>query len=422
MYNFTDIIDRHGKDSLAVDGFGLKPDMSPNPPQEGFNAIPMWVADMNFATCPSIVQAMTKRAAHPLFGYFSPSEEYFNAVINWHTEHKKAVDLAPEHIVYQNGVLGGAVSALRALAGPGDPILINSPTYIGFTHVFENAGYRIVHSPLVRKSESASIDNVASSPAASSSSPAGAGRLRLDLADMEQKIIDNQIHVAVFCNPHNPCGRVWTAEEMAAACEVFARHDVWVIADEIWSDIILDGTHTPFQSVSEWAREHTVGLYAPSKTFNLAGLVGAYAIIYNDWLRDRVMAESSKSGYNSMNVLWQHAVIGAYTPDGAEWVRELREVIRENVGYAVSHIRAHYPGVKVDQPEGTYMLLLDCEEYCTTNGVSLDELRDGGWRVGVDWQDGRPFHAPYGLRMNLALPLELVKEAFARLDEHVFRV
>ena len=203
--------------------------------------------------------------------------------------------------------------------------------------------------------------------------------------------------------------------------EVYRANDCLVISDEIWSDIILNGhKHIPTQSVSEDARSRTVALYAPSKTFNLAGLVGSYHIIYNPYLRDRVRAKSSKPHYNDMNVLSMHALIGAYKPEGYEWVEELRETISGNVNFACDYITQHFEGVSVSKPEGTYMLFLDCTDWCKAHGKTIAEVEKAGWNVGVAWQDGRMFHGPCAIRMNLALPLTRVQEAFERLDKYVF--
>ena len=239
--------------------------------------------------------------------------------------------------------------------------------------------------------------------------------------DMDAKLKENKIHVAVFCNPHNPTGRVWEPEEIQKAMEVYKENDCIVIADEIWSDLILEGYHhTPVQSVSEDAKNRTIALYAPSKTFNLAGLIGSYHIIYHPYLRDRVLASSSKCHYNSMNVLSMHALVGAYQKEGQEWVDELRQVLSRNVDYAYNYILEHFEGISLAKPQGTYMLFLNCEEWCKKHGKTTDELLRAGWDVGVAWQDGRPFHAEYGIRVNLALPFSRVQEAFRRLNEYVF--
>ena len=398
-YDFTSIVDRRGMDAIAVDGPGHG-GWAPGGPKEGFDVIPMWVADMNFPTCPTIQEAIIERTKHPMFGYFDVRDEYYDSIIRWQSERHGMTDLTKKCIGYENGVLGGVVSALNAFACPGDAVLVHSPTYIGFTGSIEGAGYRIVLSPL-KQDES--------------------GVWRMDYDDMDRKIKENRIHVAVFCSPHNPCGRVWTEEEIRDAMEVYRRNDVIVIDDEIWSDIILGNhRHVPTQMVSEDARHRTVSLFAPSKTFNLAGLVGSYHIIYDEYLRDRVRSASAKSHYNAMNVLSMHALIGAYRPEGALWVDELCEVLTENIGYACSFMEENFKGLHFSRPEGTYMLFIDAEEWCRAHGKTLDELLRAGWDVGVIWQDGRPFHGEFAIRMNFALPRSRIEEAMARLQKYVF--
>lgn len=399
-YDFTSIMDRRGRDSIAVDLPDIPGTISRAKIREGFDLIPMWVADMNFPTVPTVPQTVIERMQHPAYGYFQPREEYFREIIRWQETRNGVKGLTPECIGYENGVLGGAISALKVLCSRGDRVLLHSPTYIGFTGSLESNGLHIVLSPLVRDE---------------------AGVWRMDFGDMEKKLTEQKIHAAVFCSPHNPCGRVWERWEIEKAMEIFRRHDVFVVSDEIWSDLTLAGhRHIPTQSVSEDARSRTVALYAPSKTFNLAGLVGAYHIIYSEWLRDRVKKESALPHYNEMNLLSMYALIGAYRPEGYVWVDELREVLTGNVDYACGFIRAHFPGVEVSKPEGTYMLFLDCTEWCRAHRRTIGELLDAGMEVGVAWQDGRPFHGPCHIRMNLALPLSRVEEAFARLDRFVF--
>ena len=397
-FDFETMPERHGMDSVAVDGIGHP--FAPAGPKEGFDAIPMWVADMNFPTSPAVTEAVIRRAEHPLFGYFDPSDAYFDSIIRWQRNRNGVTGLEKKHIGYENGVLGGVISTLNAVCSRGDAVLLQTPAYIGFTHVLENNGYRIVHNPLIQDEK---------------------GVWRLDYADMERKIAENDIRAAVFCNPHNPCGRVWTREEIRKAMDIFEKYGVWVVSDEIWSDLLLDGSrHTPVQSVSDYARSHTAAFYAPSKTFNLAGLVGSYHIIYDDMLRKRQAKEASLSVYNAMNVLSMHALIGAYSAEGEAWVDELRAVLSENVGYGYGFICDRFPGISVRKPEGTYMLFLHCEEWCAKHGRTLDDLLKAGTDVGVAWQDGRPFCDPWGIRMNLALPLHKVREAFGRLDRYVF--
>ena len=380
-YDFTSIIDRRGRDAIAVDG--LKGDgFSPAPPKEGFDAIPMWVADMNFPTVPTIQEAIIERAKHPAFGYFQAPAEYFDSIIRWHET--------------RNGV----ISALNCVCSRGDKVLIHSPTYIGFTKSLKNNGYEAVHSPLVKDEN---------------------GVWRMDFADMEKHLKEEHIHAAILCNPHNPCGRVWERWELEKAMELYKKYDVYVISDEIWSDIILSGhKHTPTQSVSEDARMRTAAFYAPSKTFNLAGLVGSYHIVYNDWWRDRILKESSLNHYNMMNVLSMHALMGAYKPEGYEWTDELCEVLTGNIDFACDYIANHFEGVKVAKPEGTYMLFVDCTDWCAAHGKTIEDVEQACWDVGVAIQDGRMFHGPCHLRMNLASPRSRIEEAFCRMDRYVF--
>ncbi len=398
-YDFTSLMDRHNMDAIAVDAPGT-PGFGITGPKEGFDVIPMWVADMNFPTVPTIPQAIVQRASHPAYGYFTPRQEYYDSIIRWHKLRNGVEGLEPQHIGYANGVLGGVLSALNVLCSRGDNVLLHSPTYIGFTNALTNQGYNIVHSPLCQDE---------------------AGIWRMDFADMERKIVNHRIHAAILCSPHNPCGRVWERWELEQAMDIYRKHGVYVISDEIWSDLILLGhKHIPTQSVSEDAKMRTVAMYAPSKTFNLAGLVGSYSIVYNPWLRDRINKEASLSHYNSMNVLSMHALIGAYRNEGHEWVDELRQVLTGNVDYACRYIADHFEGVEVSRPQGTYMLFLDCTKWCEAHGKTLDEVEKACWDVGVALQDGRPFHGPCHLRVNLALPLSRIQEAFERLDKYVF--
>ena len=401
-YDFTTMPDRSGKDALAVDAIGANVSWgtAPTAPKAGFSKIPMWVADMNFATVPTIPQKIIQRAEHPLYGYYIPTDEYYNSIIRWHELRNGVSGLCKRDIGYENGVLGCVSSAIQAFTAPGEKVFLHSPTYIGFTHVLEDTGRVAELSPLKKDTD---------------------GIWRMDYENMDRRLRTNHIHLAVFCSPHNPCGRVWTRDELEQAMEVFRRNDCIVISDEIWSDILLNGhRHIPTQSISDDAKKRTIAVYAPSKTFNLAGLIGSYHIIYDSYLRDRLLRQSAMSHYNSMNVLSMHALIGAYQPEGHIWVDELCRVLSENVNFAVDFIRDSFDGVEVSKPEGTYMLFLHCEAYCKARGLTIDDLIQKGWDVGVAWQQGAPFHDPWGIRMNLALPHTVVKEAMTRLKQYVF--
>jgi len=394
-YDFTTVLNRRGQDCIAANICPIEGVTT----REGFDEIPLWVADMSFPTAPAILEAMRRRLDFPNLGYYSTPDLWYDAIIRWQQRRNGVQGLGREHIGYENGVLGGVSAAVQLLTRPGEPILLHSPTYIGFTHVLETLGRKIVHSELKRDEN---------------------GVWRMDYADMERKLRAEHIHAAILCSPHNPTGRVWERRELERAMELFARCGVTVISDEIWSDLILPGhTHIPTQSISEDARRRTIAFYAPSKTFSLAGLVGSYHIIYNDTLRDELRRQSALSHYNSGSVLSTYALIGAYD-ESEDWLDELCRVIDGNMRYACDYMAAHFPGVRVMRSEGTYMLFLDCGDYCRAHGVSIGELLRRGAEVGVWWQNGEPFQYPDSIRMNLALPLSQLEKAMERLRKYAF--
>lgn len=392
-YDFTTIMNRGGRNTMAVDGYGMMAQGIEI--REDIDIIPMWVADMSFATVPTVPQQIIERVNHPEYGYFITPDEYYNSIIKWHEKRNGVTGLTRECIEYENSVLGGVASALNVLCSKGDKVLIHKPTYIGFTMTLQNNGYDIIHSELVKDEN---------------------GVYRMDFEDMEKKIVEQNIHTTIFCSPHNPTGRVWERWELEKAMEIFKKHDVMVICDEIWSDLILaDHKHIPLQSISEDAKQRVIAEYAPSKTFNLAGLIGSYHIIYNKYLRDRVRKESSLCHYNSANLLSVHGLIGAYKPEGYEWVDELCQVLTENVNYACDFFANEFDGIEISKPEGTYMIFPDFTKWLEKHGRTIDEVYAAGIHEGVIWQPGVAFNAPNCIRMNLALPHSKLVEAMDRL-------
>lgn len=186
QYDFTSILDRKGRDAIAVDKSPFPEEESGSRTAPGFSRIPMWVADMNFPVAPSITRALRDRIAHPAYGYFLPRDEYYEAIIRWQQVRNRVTILKREHIGYENGVLGGVLSILRVLCSPGDKVLLHTPSYIGFTESLQNHGFCSIHSPLKQDEK---------------------GVWRMDYEDMEAKIRQHRIHAAIFCSPHNPCGR-----------------------------------------------------------------------------------------------------------------------------------------------------------------------------------------------------------------------
>lgn len=399
-FDFTSIIDRVGHDATAVESVGIKRwGNEPDAPKEGFDFIPMWVADMNFATCPAVTEAIIERTKHPLFGYYMTRPEYYEKIIDWQTRRHGHKGLKAEYVGYENGVHGFITSAVNVLSRPGDRILIHRPTYVGFAMDIEYQGRVPVYTDLVKDEN---------------------GVYRMDYEDMDRKLRENNVHLAIFCSPHNPAGRVWERWELEKAMEVFERNECFVISDEIWADITYPGhEHIPTQMTNDWAREHVVAAYALSKTFNLAGMAGSYHIIYNKYLRDRIGAYSALTSYNEQNVLTMHALLGAYSQTGHEWVDELRGVLEKNCRTACDALNS-IDGVKVTMPEGTYMLFVDLTDYCARTGRTHQEIMKAGWNVGVGWQNGNAFGGTCHIRMNVALPLTRVQEACDRLKKYVF--
>ena len=395
-YDFTSILDRRGKDAAAYDNVGAHV-IAPARPKEGFDIIPMWVADMNFPVVPTITEAIIARAQHPSFGYFFPTDKYYDSIVQWHEKRNGVTGLTKEHIGYENGVLGGVVSALNVLCSRGDNVLVHSPTYSGFTSCLTNAGYSIVLSPLVQDEQ---------------------GIWRMDFEDMEKKIVANHIHTALFCSPHNPTGRVWEQEELEHFMDMARRLNVTVISDEIWSDLTLRGhRHIPLQSVSDDARQRTVALYAPSKTFNLAGLQISNIFISNETLREAFQKEIDKTGYDEPNALGAVACEAAYR-GGQEWLDQLRAYLLENLNFLRAYLQEKIPQIHLVEPEGTYLVWLDCSEL----GISGKELDQFIVEKAGLWLDGGAMFGPSGAdfqRVNIACPRATLELALDKLKAAV---
>ena len=379
-YDFTSIIDRKGKDAIAVDNIGKKLwGNEPEAPKEGFDPIPMWVADMNFGTAPAVTDAIIARAQHPTFGYYETRDEYFDGIINWQTNRNGHKGLTKECIGYENGVHGFVTSAVSVLSAPGDYILLHSPVYVGFWSDVEGIGRNSVYSELKRDEN---------------------GVWRMDYEDMDAKLKAYNIHLAIFCSPHNPTGRVWEKWEIENVVNLCGKLGVKIVSDEIWADFVVDPDckHIPTQSVSDLAKEIVTANYAPSKTFNLAGLQGSYSVTYNKQMRDKIDKIGSTTHSNAVSLLTLEACIGAYT-GGAEYVDEMLKYVRENQKLMVDYFNT-CEGVSVDLPQGTYVLWVNFDGLCEDVGVIRDQLRE----VGVITTDGRGFHGKTYLRFNCACP------------------
>ncbi len=396
-YDFTKIIDRRNMDSTAFDGIGkMVWGVEPEKAKPGFSEIPMWVADMNFETSPSITRALEKRIKHPLYGYFLPSDAYYDSIIRWQEKLHGYKGLSRDVIGYENGVHGCIMTCLNTLTEAGDAVMLHSPSYLGFLSDLKSTGRKAVLSPLKQDEN---------------------GIWRMDYEDMDKRLKENHVRLCILCSPHNPTGRVWEEWELKKAMEIYRENDCIVISDEIWSDIVFEGhKHIPTSMISEDAKDRTVSLYAPSKTFNLAGLIGSYHIIFNPLLREKIERHAERTCYNEMNVLSMHALVGAYEDEGYEWLNELLKVLESNCRYAADYINSNFEGCRVTMPEATYMLFMDCSDFLRKRSMTMDEFLKAGWDVGVKFQDGRHFAWTDAVRLNVALPESLLHEAMERLS------
>ena len=390
-YDFTTIMDRHGKDSIAVD-------FPPGQAKEGYDVIPMWVADMNFPTCPTIQEAVIERVKHPAFGYFRPTEEYFDSIIAWQKNRNHVEGLEAKHIGYENGVLGGVGSAIGVLCSKGDNILVHSPTYIGFTHSVEGAGYHLIQSPLKQDEN---------------------GVWRMDYEDMEKKIVENNIHTAIFCNPHNPIGKIWDKETLQKIGDLCAKHHVTVLSDEIHCDITNpQKEYIPFASVSKTNLENTIMCIAPTKAFNMAGMQTACIVVANEVLRHKVNRGINTDEVAEPNSFAICATKAAFN-QSEDWLNKLNQYIQNNKDYAISFIQKEMNDVYVVPTEATYLLWIDCHKVCMDSVELTSFIRE---KTGLYVSDGLEYgeNGKAFIRMNVACPFERLKDGLNRFKEGIY--
>ncbi len=310
-YNFDKIPNRRGTNSLKWD--------------VDRKELPMWVADMDFETVPEVQEALVQRVAHGVYGYSVIPDEWADSYVNW-WEKRHHFRMDPKKLIFTTGVIPALSSAVRKLTTPAENVLIQTPVYNNFFNSIRNNGRNVVENELLYDGK----------------------EYRVDWEKLEQQLADPQTTLMILCNPQNPAGNIWDCETLARIGALCKQYDVIVVSDEIHCDLTKPGTeYIPFASVDDTCRDISVTCIAPTKTFNLAGLVGSYHIVYNSYLRDRLMEAEKCSHYNSANVLSISALMGAYTKEGAEWVDELREVLTQNVDYAYTYITTHFEGVSL---------------------------------------------------------------------------
>lgn len=386
MYDFDTVIDRKNTFSLKYDfaaEYGVPED-----------TLPFWIADMDFRTAPCIISALQKQAAHGIFGYSDVKKPYFDALHTWFLS-RFSWDVKEEWLVRTPGVVPAISMAIRALTRPDDAILIQPPVYYPFKQVILANGRRVVESPLIRR---------------------GGKYMMNDLDDIERKISENEVRLAILCSPHNPTGRVWTREELHQYSEICRRHDVRIIVDEIHCDFTYPGhTHTAFGTLGDADAMNAVICTAPSKTFNIAGLQDSNIWIPNPSIRRAFKKELEAIGYDQLNVMALAATQAAYQ-NGAKWLEEAKAYILGNLDYVRSFLAEKLPRIKLVEPEGTYLLWLDCRYYGLTDKALTDKIQNDA-KLWVDMgyifgQEGSGY-----LRFNIACPRKTLEQGMARLYE-----
>ena len=383
-YGFDEIIDRRHTSCLKYD-FAAERGREKD-------VLPLWVADMDFSAPPAVIEALKARAEHGIFGYSRPKPDYFRAVSGWFEE-RHNWSPRQDAFVVACGVVFAISALLRTVTKEGDAVLICQPVYYPFESTVRDNGRELVVSELVNFG----------------------GHYEVDFEDFEKKIVEHNVKAFILCSPHNPVGRVWTKDELAHMGDICLKHGVFVISDEIHADFTFEGhTHCVFPTVRKEYEATCAVCTAPTKTFNLAGLHVSNIYIPNDQIRAAYQAELEKIGYSEPNVMGLTACVAAYT-HGGDWLNELKEYLAENLAFLRTFLKENLPKVKLVEPEGTYLVWLDCRALNVTDS-ELQELVEQKAKVWLD--DGYIFgKGGSGFeRINIACPRATLKEALKRLQ------
>lgn len=386
-YNFDEVIDRRGTNSIKYDFFVEKGK------QEG--ALSLWVADMDFQTAPGVTEALTRAVAHGIYGYTEVKEEYFNTVAGWFRQ-RFHWRVEKEWLVKTPGVVYAIACAIRALTKEGDGVLIQKPVYYPFSETIRANNRRLINSPLIYKD----------------------GTYYMDLEDVEAKIIDHKVKLFILCSPHNPVGRIWTKEELTQIGDICLRHGVIVVSDEIHGDFNYPGySHQIFADIKPEFLQNSILCTAPSKTFNLAGLQVSNIFIANQEIRRKIIHEIRAGGYSQLNTLGLIACRAAYE-EGAQWLDELKEYLLGNLNYIRSFLQEKLPEIRLVEPQGTYLVWLDFKSL----GLEDQELENLINNKARLWLDGGTMFGEEGSgfqRVNIACPRSVIKQAMEQLAEGV---
>ena len=346
--------------------------------------LPLWVADMDFRSPDSVVEALKKAVDHGIFGYSRADESYFDAVAAWYQK-RHHLTLQPEWMTCTPGIVFALSIAVRAFTQP--------PVYHPFSRAILRNKRTLVENPLVLKD----------------------GHYEMDLEDLEQKVLDEHVKLMILCNPHNPVGRVWTREELTALADICLRHHVYVISDEIHGDFVWRGhEQTPYASISEEACLHSMMCTAPSKTFNLAGMATSNLFIPDPEMRRKFRSELLDVGQENMNRLGLFACRAAYE-GGGEWLDQLIGYLAGNLALVRDFCKNRVPQIQLIEPEGTYLAWLDCREL----GMTDDELMAFFSDDAKVWLDPGTHSGEQGsgfMRFNLGSSRSVIAQALDQIE------
>lgn len=354
--------------------------------------LPLWVADMDFRSPDSVVEALKKAVDHGIFGYSRADESYFDAVAAWYQK-RHHLTLQPEWMTCTPGIVFALSIAVRAFTQEGDAVLIQPPVYHPFSRAILRNKRTLVENPLVLKD----------------------GHYEMDLEELEQKVLDEHVKLMILCNPHNPVGRVWTREELTALADICLRHHVYVISDEIHGDFVWRGhEQTPYASISEEACLHSMMCTAPSKTFNLAGMATSNLFIPDPEMRRKFRSELLDVGQENMNRLGLFACRAAYE-GGGEWLDQLIGYLAGNLALVRDFCKNRVPQIQLIEPEGTYLAWLDCREL----GMTDDELMAFFSDDAKVWLDPGTHSGEQGsgfMRFNLGSSRSVIAQALDQIE------
>lgn len=386
-YNFDEIIDRSGSGDLKHEA--LLPRWGRN------DLLPLWVADMDFATPDFVVDALKARLSHPIFGYTIEPADYRPTIIDWNESHH-GWKIKPEWISFIPGIVKGIGFVVNVFTKPGEKVIIQPPVYHPFRMTPEDNGREVVFNPLRLRED---------------------GYYDMDFDNLSE-VCDDKCRVLILSNPHNPAGVCWSKETLQRLADFCYEHNIIVISDEIHSDMALFGNrHVPFASVSERAADISITFAAPTKTFNMAGIVSSYAVISNDDLRQRFYGWLKANELDEPTIFAPIATIAAYQK-GEEWRKQMLAYVENNVRFVEDYCRERIPGVRPLRPQASFLIWLNCRGLELSHDKLLDLFID---KAHLALNDGEMF-GPGGegfMRLNVGTPRSVLRQALEQLAEAV---